>query len=227
MTVRDIWTENKPSEIGLWEALISGQGRQDWCADVRRRLVDSWELGEPLASFAARVPSQLVEVADVGSGPAKQIDRRHPTKTVRILMIDPLADEYNDILRRNGYASCANIFKAEGEVLSEVLPRNHFHIAYARNALDHSWDPARCIREMVAIIRVGGYLFVEGATDEGERQKYEGLHQWNFRASGTDDCLIWRPDQEIKLKDFLGSSVKIAAYSDKEWIQLTITKLSD
>jgi SAM-dependent methyltransferase len=148
----------------------------------------------------------------------------HHIKTVRVLRIDPLADEYNELLRRYGYPSSANILRSEAENLSQAVPCDHFHIAYSRNALDHSWQPARCISEMLKIVRKGGHVYISGATDEGVRQNYEGLHQWNFRAKGTDDFIIWRPGESISLRDYLGDSVKFTASGNDEEFELSITK---
>jgi hypothetical protein len=137
--MRDIWNKNKSSEIEFWRLLLSGRfPNLDWCEHVRMRLRDQRPLAEPLSGFAAQLRPALVEIIDVGSGPAPHLGSIHPSKVVRILMVDPLADEYNDLLRENGYGAYANIVGMEGENLSRDLPNNHFHIAYSRNALDHS-----------------------------------------------------------------------------------------
>ena len=223
--IRKTWLENRAEEIEFWTLILSGRYPvSGWCEDARKRLLEPRHLIEPLAGFASEVDGRLVEIIDVGSGPAPYLGLLHPSKVVRVLQADPLADEYNRILRDHNYGHHANIVRIDGERLSSELPHEHFDIAYSRNALDHSWDPLRCIDGMLQITRVGGHVFFEGHTDEGVRQNYHGLHQWNFRSLPDGDCLLWRPGTEVRLRERMGDAVDFISRGNDHWFSVSITK---
>jgi hypothetical protein len=75
-----------------------------------------------------------------------------------------------------------------GEELPDVFPAHLFDLAFARNSLDHSYDTPQVIKNMGAATKSGDIVFLWHAQNEGERQNYQGLHQWNFRKEG--DTLI-------------------------------------
>jgi hypothetical protein len=64
--------------------------------------------------------------------------------------------------------------------LTEKVGENVFEIAYSRNALDHSYDPLKCIQEMVRATKEGGHVILQVFEREGSRERWEGLHKWNF-----------------------------------------------
>lgn len=76
----------------------------------------------------------------------------------------------------------------EAERLADAFGENSFDLVYARNCLDHGYDPMLAIQQMLKVVRVGGVVLFEHGVNEGERQGYQGLHQWNFCVS--DDRFV-------------------------------------
>jgi SAM-dependent methyltransferase len=61
-----------------------------------------------------------------------------------------------------------------------------FDVVYSSNALDHTRSPRRCIEQMTAVLRPGGWLVLEGFLREGSNGNWVGLHQHDlFPANGT------------------------------------------
>ena len=89
---------------------------------------------------------------------------------------------------------------AESENLVEAFGENRFDVVHSRNALDHVFDPARSVREMLAVCKPGGAVFFQGHTNEGVTEGYQGYHQWNFLWE-DDEFIIWRPFSRMRLSD--------------------------
>ncbi len=115
--------------------------------------------------------------------------------------------------------------KGEAERLGELLPDSSFDLACAFNCLDHSYDPLRSIREMVKLVKPGRAVVLDHVIDEGERMRYAGLHQWNFRA---DDgrFVIWRPGVEVDAHAQLlpDAEVEIAPIADPGWLRVVLRR---
>ena len=43
---------------------------------------------------------------------------------------------------------------------------------------------------MINVVKRGRYLLLEHRPKEGEKENYQGLHQWNFSSSKEGDFLI-------------------------------------
>ena len=66
---------------------------------------------------------------------------RYPGKTLTIVPVDPLADEYDRLLSDAGLNPPIRTVRVAGEELLEHFGSRRFDLAYASNSLDHSADP--------------------------------------------------------------------------------------
>ena len=84
----------------------------------------------------------------------------------------------------------------KGEELAFHFPQNHFHFILSRNALDHTENPILTIANMMYVLKPTRHIYIEVQKNEASRQKYDGLHQWNFAKTNSQSLALWRPGQK-------------------------------
>jgi SAM-dependent methyltransferase len=131
---------------------------------------------EPILSSAG----PIIRVLDVGAGPLTPLSPYWPGKTVILIPVDALAPDYDLLLHEAGIVPPVRTLPMHGERLTQAFPPDYFDAVNCGNALDHFYDPARAVREMLGVTRPGGIVRIVTHENEGERQGYEGLHQWNI-----------------------------------------------
>lgn len=208
------WTSGLPAEVQFWEDFIRTRGL-DWPHDFRDRL--NPDLPFPPHLRARLVPEpppgSVIRVLDVGSGPLTTLGTRWEGRTVELVPIDPLADRYNELLDQAGITPPNRTRHGEAERLTEYFPEGHFDLAHAVNSLDHSYNPLESIRQMLLVVKPGAYVQLEHAADEAETQKYDGLHQWNFRIE-SGRLVIWRPGERLDVGAELGGLVSVVSINN-------------
>ena len=167
-----------------------------------------------------------MRVLDVGCGPVSHVGTRSDRWIVEVTGVDPLADHYRALCREFGLEQQALTWQGEVEALTGLFPEDSFDIVYCRNALDHTRDPLLGIHQMVKVLRADGACWMIHSTDEGEKQRYRGLHQWNFRALEDGDLVVWAPGKgERSLRQELRGAAAVAAEILPDgWHTVTITK---
>jgi SAM-dependent methyltransferase len=133
-----------------------------------------------------------VEILDVGAGPMTAVPKVHPGRDIHITAFDPLADDYNARLDELGIEPLVRTQRSAGEELLQHVEEASFDVAHASNCLDHAYDPALAIRNMVLAVKPGGLVLLRHERNEAVNEHYLGLHQWNFDAEGND-FIVWRP----------------------------------
>ena len=189
---RLLWRTRAGSEVDFWAAWLTGApGTEQWAHDRELRLNPSTEIRDPLVrDELGRNPAREISILDVGAGPLTLLGYRHPGKTIEIVAVDPLAGEYDRLLREAGLEPPVRTIAVAGEALLEHFGSQRFDIAYASNSLDHSADPVRIISNMVALVRPGGAVLLRHKRNEGASAHYGGLHQWNFDVVG-EALVLW------------------------------------
>jgi SAM-dependent methyltransferase len=143
---------------------------------------------------------------------------------VEVVAVDPLADEYNALLDKHGMTPAVRARKGEAERLTE-LALGQFDLVYSRNALDHAYDPAVAIEQMLAVTSDNGAVFFEGAINEGENEGYQGLHQWNFEPAPDGDLSVWSRSERISMRERLGPNVKLTSTDVGGWHHTEIVRV--
>lgn len=179
---RLLWRSRTGSEVDFWADWLAGApGTEQWAEDRRQRLDPETEIRDPLVRAELdRSTANEVSILDVGAGPLTLLGYRYPGKTLEIVAVDPLAAEYDRLLRAANVAPPVRTIAVDGEDIVEHFGARRFDIAYASNALDHSADPFRIIANMVSLVRPGGVVLLRHKRNEGASARYGGLHQWNF-----------------------------------------------
>ncbi|MGH2809028.1 MAG: hypothetical protein ACRDKT_17325 [Actinomycetota bacterium] len=176
-TPRRLWARRRATEVAFWKRWVQTRGDR-WESDWIDRLRPDSELQPPIADLVSRVPSSEVSILDVGAGPLTILGKCHPTKRLSITAIDPLAAEYDRILSDAGIAPPVRTVYGMGEILTEQFGPDTFDIAYAQNALDHSFDPVEAIRGMTIVAR--HFVVLCHERNEAENERYRGMHNWNL-----------------------------------------------
>jgi SAM-dependent methyltransferase len=197
---RLLWRTRRSTEVDFWATWLAGApGTEQWASDRESRLAPDTQIRDPLVRAELdRNPAQEISILDVGAGPVTWLGFRYPGKTLTIVPVDPLADEYERLLRDAGLDPPIRTIRVAGEALLEHFGSRRFDIAYASNSLDHSADPFTIISNMVAVVRAGGVVILRHKRNEGEGARYGGLHQWNFDVV-DDSLLVWDNAVEVNV----------------------------
>jgi SAM-dependent methyltransferase len=207
------WRTRKTSEVDFWAGWLAGApGTEQWGADRESRLSPDAEVNDPIVrTELERITREQVLVLDVGAGPLTKLGYRYPGKTLTIVPVDPLADDYDRLLAQAGLDPPVRTIRVAGEALVEHFGPNRFDIAYASNSLDHSADPLVIISNMATVVRPGGTVLLRHKRNEGEQARYGGLHQWNFDVV-EDDLLVWNEAVEVSVRSSLEGRASTTAW---------------
>lgn len=203
-----IWRENLREELEFWREWLT---MPEFAAAREPRLAPEQILPHwirDLIDAAGTATDNVVRVLDVGSGPLSTLGTTWPGHEVLLTACDPLANEYNALLAECGLASRARIEYAIGEELTQIYPEAYFDFVHSANALDHAYDPLRCMQNMLSICKPGGTVAVISVENEGERQQYCGLHRWNFTVQG-ENLRLWNREHDILVHEQMGSAAEL------------------
>jgi SAM-dependent methyltransferase len=199
-------------EAGYWRDWIRDRGGR-WHADFDYRFDPEAEVEDGALRSVLNEAGADACILDVGAGPVTSVGSRYEGVPLKVVAVDPLADEYNRLLASAGLEPPIRTEQVEGERLLSRFGAEAFHIAYARNALDHAVDPVVIIEQMLAVLRPGGYVVLRHRTDEAIQQKYVQLHQWNF-AAREGRLIVWRPGSETDISAQLTSRAEVRCYQE-------------
>jgi SAM-dependent methyltransferase len=223
------WRTRTSSEVDFWAGwLVGAPGTEQWASDRESRLDPDTEIRDPLVRAELdRNPAEEVSILDVGAGPVTWLGYRYPGKKLTIVPVDPLADEYDRLLRDAKLDPPIRTVRVAGEALAEHFGSRRFDIAYATNALDHSADPITIISNMVAVVRTGGIVLLRHKRNEGDSARYGGLHQWNFDVV-NDGLVVWNEVVQVNIGSALeGRATTTAWISEGEVIARLVVGESD
>jgi SAM-dependent methyltransferase len=210
---RAVWRRELPTEVAFWEEWIATKGLQ-WPWDYERRMNPDDPLREPLiADRLAELGQDVVRVLDVGAGPVTKLGRLHDGIRLEVTATDPLGAEYDRLWASAGVEPPVRTLAVAGEEIVDRFGRDAFDVAYARNALDHSADPAGIIARMVEVVRPGGFVALRHYRREAATMRYEELHQWNFEARGGH-LVVWSPRAEHDLTAALDARAEVQAWEE-------------
>lgn len=141
-----------------------------------------------------------VKIAEIGSGMFCSIGSLWKSAKVEVFASDALATEFNEILKEANVIPLIPVVKEDMENLS--YPDEFFDIVHSCNALDHTVNPIRAIKEMYRVVKPGGYIYLRHFPNVGELEGYQGLHMWNLNIEGKDDCVIWNKNERHLLSNY-------------------------
>jgi SAM-dependent methyltransferase len=218
-----VWREGLPEEVEFWKQALPARVAME--PGYKLRVDPTAPMTDPLlSSLIANIPAETVSILDVGAGPLTALGKTYPGKTLNITPTDPLATEYVRIMRDAGIEPPVPPTPCRGEDLLDLFGPSTFDIAFARNALDHSVDPVRVIRNMVHVVKDGRFVVLRHLRREADRNLYRGLHQWNFDIE-EGEFVIWRiRGEKIRVNRILGDAAAVACFEENGWIVCLMTK---
>lgn len=222
---RELWwrLRGRPSELAFWRAWLAGApGAEEWIPDREERFRADAEVRDPLVlAELSRTPQSDVSILDVGAGPVTNLGYRYPGKDLSITAIDPLADDYDRLLEEAGRRPPIRTLALPGEHLVAYFGNHAFDIARAANSLDHSAAPFSIVENMVGVVRSGGVVLLRHARNEGEQERYEGLHQWNFDIA-DGHLILWNNAARIDVTQALADRARVEATLEGDEIYVRI-----
>lgn len=223
--MKALWDKGISDEVKFWEQYIATEVLE-YKDEYKMRLDPLSLLQENLIIDCLHdIPSDTVSILDVGAGPLTSLGKVYTGKILKITAVDPLADEYDRILKNANIVPPVRTILCYGEQLPDKFEPESFDFAYARNALDHSYDPLLIIKNMLALVKKNGFVLLRHRINEAENQNYWGLHQWNFNIK-QNNFIIWNQAVEYNVTQILYHEAQIECYYDGEWIICIINKLS-
>jgi SAM-dependent methyltransferase len=223
-----VWREKGVEhELEFWERWFATGGYL-WKDDFERRLDPDALLEERLiVERLPEVPADPVAILDVGAGPLTFLGKRYPGRSLRITPVDALADEYDRLLREFELEPPVRTLLCSGEELLTKFAPETFDIAYARNSLDHSYDPLAIIRNMISVVKPGGFVITRHVRTEGEHQTYSGFHQWNFDIE-DGRLVLWNKATKHDVTKAVDGVARAEAFRDDEgggdWVVCVLQK---
>jgi SAM-dependent methyltransferase len=195
-------------EVNFWSRFINSGGSEWPQAFERQTSPEARVKDGVLMAKIDLVKSDPVEILDVGAGPLTIIGTTYPGRTLEVTATDPLAEDYDRLLAEAGIEPPIRTLQCRGEDLLERFGANRFDIAFARNAIDHTIDPIVIIRNMLGVVKPGGFVVLRHYRNEGVTQDYDGLHLWNFDVE-DGRLILWNRKVRHDLSALLDSEAEI------------------
>jgi SAM-dependent methyltransferase len=222
-SARARWSANLDDEATFWRSwFVDGEFADDRV--LRRKMASDGLFPEGFAEVLGLAHGELLRVLDVGSGPISTLPTGAPNNPVELVCADALADVYNELLDEFGYDEVLRPVPIIGEELVSSFGERRFDYVHIANALDHCADPARTLSEMYRVCKTGGLIAVISVENEGERQRYQGLHQWNLEADDRS-LWLWTPGSRHDLRAELGAHEFSWRYVDEPGVPVFVADI--
>ena len=170
---------------------------------VKKRLDMELPLHKNVQLLVDSIDKSEISILDVGSGPIPFLGRKS-TKNIKLTAVDYLAENYYKLYEKYNIYPPTIPIPLDASELSLHSENNLFDIVYARNSIDHTFDPIKCIQEMVKVSNK--YIILEHKLNEGIVENYQGLHQWNFFIKDSKFYISNKKGEEFCVNDFLPNS---------------------
>jgi SAM-dependent methyltransferase len=203
------WRWRLPTEIGHWDTWLRTRGMED-PADFARRIAPDQPLQEHLKKLLPQSNGRPYRILDVGAGPLTTVGKMYDGSRIDLLAIDPLASVYDTLLAKNGITPPVRTKYGEAEQVADMYPVDSFDLVHAANSLDHAHDPVAAIKAAARLVRPGGHVFLEHILNEGDREHYGGLHQWNFGVEGDSFKITSKAGQTTDMTKELADVADVA-----------------
>jgi SAM-dependent methyltransferase len=226
---RRIWwqTHGIDQETDFWAVWLRSGGGTRWAEDYARRLEPAPTIDDALITdWLDASDLDEIRILDVGAGPISRVGNTYPHKSIALVAVDPLADEYRRLLSEARVDPYVRTSAAHGERLLDTFAPETFDIVYAVNSVDHSYDPVRIIRNMVALVRPDGVALLRHVRNEGEHRRYSGLHQWNLEPSEDGDLIVWNAVVRASMREVLGDEAIVEAWEEDGQTLARVTRRS-
>jgi hypothetical protein len=202
------WKKNTNKEIEHWDIVLREYKQNPdsyFFKYVEKRLSYESPLQKTITTLFTNIKNDPISILDVGSGPLPFLGRKTNRK-ISLTAIDTLALEYYKLYDKYQVFPPLAPVAIDATNLSSHYVKNAFDIVYARNSIDHTFDPIKCIYNMIFVSKK--YIVLEHKINEGEIESYQGLHQWNFNTKNNKFYITDKDGYEMCINEIF-NSVKI------------------
>ncbi len=215
-------------EVAFWRGWLHARGGE-WTREFEERVDPALPLHWEHAQAIGAPAGSTVEILDVGAGPLTSVGKVWAGRTVKITAVDPLADEYDQLLKECGITPPVRTIRGDAMGLIDQFGRDRFDMVHGRNAIDHTPDAPGAIGQMLGVTRPGGCVYLSHARNEGEKQGYEGMHAWNFdgedRGHGGVRFVAWNAARRVDVTELMRDKAEVVVKLLPGWINVVIRKL--
>mmetsp|Transcript_16916 Transcript_16916/g.43443 ORF Transcript_16916/g.43443 Transcript_16916/m.43443 type:complete len:574 (+) Transcript_16916:140-1861(+) len=185
------WKPGSAPEETFWDAWLSrglhASQNNPFATDFAQRLKANRTFQFRSLLLRGKQQSQI-DALDVGAGPLTGFGHHlHPSGkagsqalSLQVIAVDPLGRTYDALLAKHGIRPLVRTQAVMGERLERVFGRDKFDFAFSVNALDHSMDPLRVLRQMIRVVKPGRHVYIQTYANEAHMGHYSGFHKWNF-----------------------------------------------
>lgn len=199
----DHWTKGIPYELAFWNNVFRWKhtfdGMMGWSHYGSLIELEGFDVHSFL------LPTESPKVLDVGCGMSyatgNLIEKHGQHQQIDIHFVDPLATEFNKILKRYK-RQLPKIEFGMVEHLSAFFPHRDADLVIIQNALDHSAFPVKGIYEALHTLKPGGILYLNHHPNEAETEHYKGFHQYNIVQEGAS-LVIWNKHERWDINRLL------------------------
>jgi 2-polyprenyl-3-methyl-5-hydroxy-6-metoxy-1,4-benzoquinol methylase len=209
-------------ELSFWDEWLRTKSSA-WPGDYQNRLDPKFPLSQKHSALIDLVPEEEIRILDVGAGPLTILGKKHPSKLLNIQAVDILAERYDQLLAKYNVQPLIRTQFAEAERLYQKFEENSFHLVTARNCLDHAVDPLEAIRQILFVTMKRCFAVLDHAENEGETQRYQGLHQWNFTVI-EGDLIVKGSGQMTNVSKQLSHLGDFRCSLNNQWVTVWIRK---
>ncbi|MBQ7942023.1 MAG: hypothetical protein IJ328_06425 [Muribaculaceae bacterium] len=225
------WIKGIPYEEAFWRSMYRNRktrkGLFAWSKYGRELELPGFDAVRFLKESESDVT--LPVVLDVGCGMSYCTGNKIDGKELNIRYVDPLAPYYNKIL--DDYKiDMPHIEFGMVEYLSSFFPKSDVSLIIVQNALDHSANPLKGIRECLGSLKVGGVLYLKHYINEAEYENYRGFHKFNVDEQ-DGKLIIWNRTETHDVgeifKNYVTIRTKRLEYENRIHIVSVLTKVSE
>jgi SAM-dependent methyltransferase len=229
------WRSGLDAEAQFWRSFLAqvflAQPRtfpSEWFQEFEARLEPQAPLQPWITALLAEHRARQVKILDVGSGPFTVVGKKWRGHVVTITAVDPLAATYQAILAELHVEPPVLVGYACAETLHAVVPESSFDLVVAHNSLDHCYSPVEALRSALRVVKPACWVGLWHVENEGQREGYADLHQWNF-TSELGRFVIW--NRKERCADVLGALpqarqivVEHQRHHETEWLHVRIQR---
>jgi SAM-dependent methyltransferase len=219
------WQDGAASELAFWRAVFEGNHRPEYLEEMRQRADPAAPFAGWMAEYVQTTDIAVARILDIGAGPISCLGWVYQGHRLDITPVDALATLYKELLAELNIVPPRATQQCEAEDLLRLFDEASFDLVHSRNAVDHCYDAVRVIDNAVRLLKPGATFIIQSMIDEGVREAYAGLHQWNLSREG-DDLIVWRPGFRRSVREHFGDRATVTAQEAAgNWILAFIKRL--
>lgn len=221
------WHLAHKSEIDFWDRYFK-TGGLEWKEAYPLKFKPDFPLQKEISVLLPKGKKE-VRILDVGAGPLTYLGKVHKDISISIDAVDPLADEYDRLLKKYNIVPPVRTKYGSAENLSELFCENHYDLVFARNCIDHSYNAEKAILEMLKVVKHDCFVLLAHIPNEAENENYKGLHQWNFDVKNGDFVISSKKsctNFTKKYADICVVTCSILNIDNVDWLYTSILKIN-